>query len=229
MSDGCGPPGWKPWAYFDRDTWSLRTHQGSLPGLETSCPNWPGETMWDGSGVYVPATSGHVTDASGGSSLLPTPTANNFESDPEVWQERRERERAKGQNGNGFGLTLGMAVQTLLPTPTVSDANGTGHHGDGGADLRTTVTLLPTPTTSDAKGPSPGHAGTTAEAIAHLLPTPTAMDTAGPESINDRKARGCGPRLTDAVSVLGAPTDPPSSDGSASTDPPPTLWTEQDG
>ena len=35
----------------------------------------------------------------------------------------------------------------LLPSPTTSDANGAGAHGDGGADLRTTVAhdLMPTP------------------------------------------------------------------------------------
>ena len=37
--------------------------------------------------------------------------------------------------------------------------------------------LLPTPSTSDAKGPSPSHAGTTAEAIRDLLPTPCANDS----------------------------------------------------
>jgi hypothetical protein len=34
---------------------------------------------------------------------------------------------------------------SLLPTPTVSDTNGAGLHGDGGLDLRTSVSLLPTP------------------------------------------------------------------------------------
>jgi DNA (cytosine-5)-methyltransferase 1 len=38
---------------------------------------------------------------------------------------------------------------SLLPTPTVSDANGAGTHGDGGADLRTAVSLLPTPAVND--------------------------------------------------------------------------------
>lgn len=42
--------------------------------------------------------------------------------------------------------------ETLLPTPTSSDTNGPGAHGDGGMDLRTTVSLLPTPTANDFKG-----------------------------------------------------------------------------
>ncbi len=36
----------------------------------------------------------------------------------------------------------------LLPTPRVSDHNGTGEHGQGGPDLRTAVDLLPTPCAS---------------------------------------------------------------------------------
>jgi hypothetical protein len=55
--------------------------------------------------------------------MWPTPTANNYESEPEVFLPRREREKAKGRNGNGFGLTLGMAVK-LWPTPQASDASG---------------------------------------------------------------------------------------------------------
>lgn len=37
----------------------------------------------------------------------------------------------------------------LLPTPTTSDTNGAGAHGDGGPDLRSTVALLGTPTSRD--------------------------------------------------------------------------------
>lgn len=75
----------------------------------------------------------------GAVALLPTPTANLYECDQEVWEARREREKAKHQNGNGFGLTLAMAAQTLLPTPRTSDSNGTGEHGTGGPDLRTVI------------------------------------------------------------------------------------------
>jgi hypothetical protein len=55
--------------------------------------------------------------------MWPTPTANNYESEPEVFLPRREREKAKGRNGNGFGLTLGMAVR-LWPTPQARDGQG---------------------------------------------------------------------------------------------------------
>ena len=36
-----------------------------------------------------------------------------------------------------------------LPTPTTSDTNGAGKHGDGGLDLRTAVSLLPTGESTD--------------------------------------------------------------------------------
>lgn len=39
----------------------------------------------------------------------------------------------------------GHGCLSLLPTPTTSDTNGAGLHGNGGIDLRTTVRLLPTP------------------------------------------------------------------------------------
>src|SRR5690606_30458136 len=37
----------------------------------------------------------------------------------------------------------------LRPSPTTSDTNGPGAHGDGGPDLRTAVSLLPTPAVND--------------------------------------------------------------------------------
>lgn len=47
--------------------------------------------------------------------LLPTPSANQFEVDPERWQERRRQLMADPdvRNGNGFGLTTAMAVSVL--------------------------------------------------------------------------------------------------------------------
>lgn len=61
----------------------------------------------------------------------------------------------------------------LLPTPTVSDTNGAGVHGDGGLDLRTAISLLPTPTTQPTTGN--GHARNLGGEI-RMLPTPRATD-----------------------------------------------------
>ena len=59
--------------------------------------------------------------------LLPTPTAGNFNDgeDPDQWEARRQRVNAATGNGNGMGTPLGIAVR-LLPTPTTTDANGAG-------------------------------------------------------------------------------------------------------
>lgn len=63
--------------------------------------------------------------------------------------------------GNGAG--------SLLPSPTVSDANGAGVHGDGGLDLRTAVTMLPTPRATDQRDDATCLTGA-------LLPTPAVND-----------------------------------------------------
>lgn len=69
--------------------------------------------------------------------LLPTPRATDgFKGCP-------------GQRGSHGDLTLPSAAVRVpartLPTPRASDARGPGRHGDGGADLRTTVAGLGQP------------------------------------------------------------------------------------
>lgn len=84
--------------------------------------------------------------------LLPTPTVMDTNcGDLEKIDARRERAKATSGNGNGFGKTLGeLANRGLLSTPTKSDCNQPGEHGQGGKDLRTFVAgLLPTPMSDD--------------------------------------------------------------------------------
>ncbi|QOC89679.1 hypothetical protein D0Q02_23625 [Micromonospora craniellae] len=61
-----------------------------------------------------------------------------------------------GQRGSHGDLTLPSATVRVpvrtLPTPRASDAHGPGRHGDGGADLRTTVAGLGRPD-ADRWGP----------------------------------------------------------------------------
>ena len=68
----------------------------------------------------------------------PTPTANEFEGDPEKVWARRERLKGEKNNGNGFGLTLGQSVPIYLtnwPTPvTVPDSPAS--HGQLSGDYR---------------------------------------------------------------------------------------------
>ncbi|WP_406289568.1 DNA cytosine methyltransferase [Embleya sp. NBC_00896] len=61
------------------------------------------------------------------------------------------------------GVAAGL---TLLPTPRVSDANGAGAHGTGGADLRTAVSLLPTPRATDGSKGGPNQRGRRANDVA---------------------------------------------------------------
>lgn len=76
---------------------------------------------------------------------------------------------------------------SLLPTPTVSDTNGAGQHGTGGADLRTAISLLPTPMTVNrtsekaqtgrpTSGASRGGPSYGLEDVVSLLPTPAVND-----------------------------------------------------
>jgi len=100
--------------------------------------------------------------------LLPTPSANQYECEPETMLERREAQKERGINGNGFGLTTAMAV-SLLPTPNASDAwvddaniseearirqywrDGSPHSTTGSLAKDIRDKLLPTPTADDAK------------------------------------------------------------------------------
>ena len=70
---------------------------------------------------------------------------------------------------------------TLLPTPTTSDTNGHGAHGDGGTDLRTTVALLPTPRSADGTKDGPNQRGSSGDLMlpsaVQLLPTPQSADS----------------------------------------------------
>lgn len=62
--------------------------------------------------------------------LLPTPTANQYECEPEVFLARQERCKETAQNGKGFGLTTAMAVALLLPTPTSRLGDDSGRRAD---------------------------------------------------------------------------------------------------
>jgi DNA (cytosine-5)-methyltransferase 1 len=66
-------------------------------------------------------------------------------------------------------MSLPMQIDQLLPTPRVSDQHGTGVHGDGGLDLRTTIQekLLPTTEAWLGRRPSSAKFDPTREASRH--------------------------------------------------------------
>ncbi len=117
---------------------------------------WPASGSMRSGSVSGRPTSEQPTNAPGSSSSpgLPTP-------------------RARDCRGRGFQDGLPNVVQ-LLPTPTVSEATGTGHAAQGGMNLRHTISLLPTPVTSDGERRSATYGRGNPTLAGALLPTPRA-------------------------------------------------------
>ncbi|MCZ7415673.1 hypothetical protein [Streptomyces sp. WMMC897] len=119
--------------------------------------------------------------------------------------------RARDAKGRGFADSLPV-VASLLPTPSTSEATGTGHRARGGMNLRHAVSLLPTPVVGDSKGarqataPNPRSTSPTLSdlSFARLLPTPRATDG----SKGDPNQRGSKGDLTlpSAAPRIGAST-----------------------
>jgi hypothetical protein len=137
---------------------------------------------------------------------LPTGERGSFSSLPTPSAESCGYNQGGGQ-GRVWPKRPGLEVlMTSLPTPTASDTNGPGRHGDGGLDLRTTVDGLPTPTARDWKS---GEASEETHArnarplneVVTLLPPPTAADSAssGAAGYSTASGRHSGTTLTDAV------------------------------
>lgn len=195
---------------------------------------WPTSGMTRSGTAYALLTSAPAMNDSGSSSLpsiqapmsstcsvvlLPTPRATDGEKG------------GPNQRGSIKSPLLPSAVARLLPTPTTSDGHGSGGHGTGGPDLRTTVaSLLPTPQARDGQNRT-----LPATAIAHgrmgegrrnlddavaLLPTCRARDGKG----RDPNPRGVD--LNEALARL-LPTPTAADADRASTTFPrgnPTLW-----
>lgn len=191
-----GPSFSTPFAIFDLESLSWRTWADTLGSdFPSSSVTLPKRGSMRSGRLYEQPTSGPVIDGNA-SSLLPTPSANQYECDQEVWETRRARLKAEHKNGNGFGLTTAMAVQKLLPSPMVGARNSTAKRNR-------------TP-------PSGVHDGDTlTDAISRMLPTPTARlgDSRGPQAkryLNPERSND----LDDAMAWLGDLTNEPSDDGS---------------
>jgi hypothetical protein len=130
--------------------------------------------------------------------LLPTPVVNDMGEGktPEAWDDWTARMKASHSNGNGHGPSLAIEAQRLLPTPTASETNGAGSHGDGGPDLRTAVSdLFPTPRATDWKS-------------CYRSPATDRRTANGEATVGEFVV----------TTFSGAPTPPPSPAGSASSD-----------
>lgn len=175
--DTCGRTSLTPFAFYDPDSSSLRTSQGTLISDSTSSSvTLPRSGSMLNGALYARPMSAPATSAPGSSSLLLTPSAG----DGQGGGRKNPPPRGEGTKQGSGGLR--EQVRTL-PTPTVGDAKSAANatatrHVDPptGVHAGTTLTdwarLLPTPRTSDANG-----GGFTVMAdltSARSLPTPTA-------------------------------------------------------
>jgi hypothetical protein len=133
MNDTSGRMSRRQFAFFDPDSSSWRMWPdiglwGSVPFSAT----WPGSGMWDLGAAYELPTSAPLIGGSG-SSLLPTPTAQQDGSASDLDKRQARVDAAKTKHGRIFGQTLEVAV-ALLPTPVATDANGARNETSGRSD-----------------------------------------------------------------------------------------------
>jgi hypothetical protein len=188
-----GPISGDALAYFDHgpDGYSLKRSQGSLfpeDSTELCATLRKAGTMR--AGVLFPlATPSAPPISASDCSSWPTATANNYESDPEIFLPRRAALKAKGINGNGFGLTLGMAVLVPpdWPTATAGDAKSSGSRNLADSKAHDGVSLTDAVKFGNSNTPRQGN-----------WPTPQANDDKSGKGF-DPTGRGHTPQLRHIV------------------------------
>lgn len=195
-----GRPSWQPFAFFDPDSWSVRTSQATLLSDSTGCsvtlPKW-GTAC--GGALYELPTPGLLTSGHGSSGLLGTPSA------ADAMGGHLSRGGARSHE-----LLLKGQVKALLPTPAAQEPGGTAqahldrkNRLDGAKRVTPThlslvMQLLPTPAVNDmgagktpeqwdewtdrmreAHGNGNGHGRSLSIEAARLLPTPVSTDAGG--------------------------------------------------
>ncbi len=165
--DGSGPNTLESYAWWDPDTCSWKTSQVSLlPEWETYSETWPRQGMTRNGKAYqrqrlVPPISG------GGSSLWPTPVAQDDQKTPEAHMAMKQRmPGGPRQKPTSLTVVVKGVERGLWPTPTVADSRSTRNatvrnresEGHPGTTLTDAVEMWPTPTSSDGTG-GPGSSG----------------------------------------------------------------------
>ena len=197
MTEQSSPTSPTPSAFYDPESSSWKTSQGSLlsavPESLERLPAWG--TTSDGA-LFELRTPERLTAVRDGSASpgLPTPVVNDMGAGKTVeeWDTWTDEMKAKHGNGNGHGPSLSIEVARLLPTPTAQLAK----HG----------------TTPDVGSNTP--MGANLWDIPHLLPTPQAWDhkSFGPNVDWKKRAE------KHADSVASVLMNLPSDDGSSGSD-----------
>lgn len=211
--DTSGPTLSEPLGFFDPDSSSWRTSQGTF-GSDSilSSRDLPRSGLMLRGRLFEHPTLGRRTGGSGSSSLLPTPVA-------------RDTNNLPGPNYSHSSLP--RTVVDLLPTPHANMTTGPGTAGrDGGPNIQTAVAeLLPTPTVGNVTGGNMRRGGKRSNelllpgVVAELLPTPTASDYGSNRGGRGGRVGKVRPSLgTLAKTLTGDSTDPPSNGGSGSLD-----------
>lgn len=214
MSGTSGRTSQTPLAYYDPESRSLRTSQGTFDWDSTpSSPTLPASGSMSSGRVYALRRSALPISGTGCSStpLLKTPTAQLAVNGGSQHPEKRK--------AGGHGPTLADEVEHLLPTPAARDwKSGESNLLDRNSRPlnEVVVNLLPTPTATpygNNQSDSPGAAiRPSLNSLAPtLLPTPRASDgtKGGP---NQRGSKG--DLALPAVAVQLLPT-PMAADGGA--------------
>jgi hypothetical protein len=218
-----------PFATWDRDSRCWKTSEvTSLWALTLSSLTLPTSGGLRSGSLYERPTSVPPIDVSG-CSFLPTPAVNDMGGNKTIewWDEWAPRQKASDGRVAGHGRSLSIEVRRqLLPTPRAQN----GEHRNQNIwardpslpqNLENALALLPTPVADHSRGlPSEGtDYSSLPNAVVALLPTPSVADGMGGHLT--RSGDRSGELLLPGVAVsIGAPTPPPSNDGSESSDVP---------
>lgn len=149
MTAGCGLTSQTPFAYFDRDSSSLRTCAATfLSDSEKSSPTLPASGSMRNGWLYERPMSVRATSASGSSGLLPTPRV----AATRTGKSAIVRSSSAPSLDQAIELAMGKTPRELagikppkswLPTPTARDSKGSDAPGrQGGASLPQLLTVM---------------------------------------------------------------------------------------
>ena len=203
MSDTSGRTSDPPFGFYDPDSRSLRTSQGTFDWDSTpSSPTLPTSGSMRSGALFARPMSAPRTAASDCSSspLLKTLTAQLAVNGGSQHPDKRR--------AGGHGPTLADEVEHLLPTPAAGNFN----------DGESTESWLARRDRNKAKGINGNGMGTPLAMAVQLLPTPRVTDgtKGGP---NQRGSSGDLMLPSAVVQLLpsGAATSPPSAGGKPSS------------